>query len=156
MKLVKQDSRGCQYQLSSQEAKSLRLLVDQFPVAEQLPVKISKSDPEALEREKLLNESLADHREKLKQQSAALVEPGKFKTSGKHQVFRISQEKREVMLQILNDIRVESWRALGEPEDLENCAVNLPQDKFKYYYFMYQAGYFQYHFLNVEGQAGEN
>src|SRR5579872_3650494 len=101
MKLVKQTGQGFQYQLTSQEANLLRMLVGQFPVAVLSSVKISKTDTEALEREKLLNESLVAHREKLKRQSRVLVQPGKFTASGHHRIFRISREKREVMLQIL-------------------------------------------------------
>ena len=56
------------------------------------------------------------------------------------------------MLQVLNDIRVESWRALGEPENLETCAFELSQDKFKFFYLMYLAGEFECCFLNLEEQ----
>src|SRR5215469_3024385 len=132
MKLVKQSGKGFQYRLSPQEAHTLQLLLGQFPVGALSPVKISKSDPEANEREKLLNESLAAHRKKLRREAKVLVQPAKFKTSGHHQIYRISHGKREVMLQVLNDIRVESWRALGEPENLETCAFDLPQEKFKF------------------------
>jgi hypothetical protein len=156
MKLVKQTGKGFQYRLTAQEAYSLRLLVGLFPVGALSPVKISKSDPETEEREKLLNESLAAHRANLKRQAKALVQPAKFKTSGNHKLYQISHGKREVMLQILNDIRVESWRVLGEPENLETCTFELPQDKFKYFYLMYIAGEFEYHFLNLEEQGGKS
>jgi hypothetical protein len=155
MKLVKQDSKGFQYRLTPQEAHSLCLLVGLFPIAELSNVKISKSDPEAHEREKLLNESLAAHRKNLKRQAKALVQPDKFKASGNHQLYQISHGKRETMLQILNDIRVESWRVLGEPENLDTCAFELPQDKFKYYYLMYIAGEFEFYFLNLEEPGGK-
>jgi hypothetical protein len=156
MKLAKQTGKGFQYSLSPREAHSLRLLVRQFPIAAWAPVKISKSDPEAVERENLLNESLAAHRKKLKRQAKVLVQPAKFKTSGSYQLYRISREKREVMLQILNDIRVESWRALGEPENLDTFGFELPQDKFKYFYLMRLAGEFEYHFLNLDGENGKD
>lgn len=155
MKLVKQTGKGFQYRLSAQEAHSLRQLMRQFPVGSLAPAQISKSDPEALEREKLLNESLEAHRKKLKREAKVLVQPAKFKTAGNHQLYRISHGKREVMLQILNDIRVESWRILGEPENLEARAFDLPQEKFKYFYLMYLAGEFEFYFLNLEELAGE-
>ncbi len=156
MKLVKQTGKGFQYSLSSQEAHALRALVGQFPVAALVPVKISKSDPEGGEREKLLNESLAAHRNELKHKAETLIAPGKFKTSGNYRIFRISREKREMMLQIINDVRVESWRALGEPENLEKPVPDLPKDKFKLYHFMHLAGYFEYHFLNLDGENGKD
>jgi|SRR5580698_2960161 hypothetical protein len=156
MKLVKQTGKGCQYQLSPQEAQSLRFLVNQFPIAALSMVKISKTDPGMVEREKLLNESLATHREELKHKAETLVAPGKFKKSGNDHLFRTNHEERETLLQILNDIRVESWRALGEPENLERPTPDLPKDKLKYYHCMHLAGYFEYHFLNLDEQPGEN
>jgi hypothetical protein len=154
MKLVKQNGKGFQYRLSPQEAHSLRLLIAQFPVGALAPVKISKSDTEAAEREKLLGESLAAHRKKLKREARVLVQSARFKTSGHHQLYRISHGKREVMLQVLNDIRVESWRAMGEPENLETCPFDLSQDKFRYLYLMHIAGEFECCFLNLE-EPGE-
>ena len=132
----------------------MHFLLNQFPLATSSTVKISKTDPEMIEREKLLNESLAAHRDELKRRAELLIAPGKFKASGNHELFRINQEEREIMLQILNDIRVESWRALGEPENLEIPAPDLPKDQFKLFHYMHLAGYFEYHFLNLE-EAGE-
>jgi hypothetical protein len=155
MKLVKQTGKGFQYRLTAQEAHSLRLLVGLFPVGALSHIKISKSDSDAAERERLLNESLAAHRANLRRQAKALVQPARFKTSGNHKLYHVSPGKREVMLQVLNDIRVESWRILGEPENLDTCAFELPQDKFKYFYLMYIAGEFEYYFLNLEEQGGK-
>jgi hypothetical protein len=156
MKFVKQTGKGLHYQLSPQEVQSLCYLVDQFPITTLSAVKISKTDPGMLEREKLLNESLAAHRDELKHKAETLVARDKFKKPGNDYLFRINYEEREILLQILNDIRVESWRSLGEPENLEIPTPDLPKDKFKHYQFMHLAGYFEYHFLNLEKQPGED
>ena len=150
MKLVKQTKRGFQYQLSQEEANSLRHLVNQFPFTGLSPAKVSKTDSNAIEREKLLNESMAGHRRELKRQAGDLVSVDKFKASGSRQLFNINPEERETMLQILNDIRVESWKSLGEPENLEINVVELPKDKIRHYHFMHLSGYFEHHFLNLE------
>ncbi len=156
MKLAKQTKRGFQYELDGEDAESLRFLVKQFPITAFSPANISKTDSasNAEEREKLINESLRAHRTELKRKARKLVMREKFKKSdGKH-FYRISLQSRETMLQILNDIRVESWRILGEPEDPEASVFRLTGDKFKYYHFMRLAGYFEYHFLNLDEEQG--
>jgi hypothetical protein len=152
MKLVKQNRNGFQYQLSQEEAFSLRHLVSQFPVAGLTAAKISKTDLKTADREKLLNESLTVHRNELKRKAGDLVSTDKFRTSGNHQFFRINPEERETMLQVLNDIRIESWRILGEPEDLDINIVELPKDKIRHYHVMHLSGYFEHHFLNLEDE----
>ena len=152
MKLVKQTKKRFQYQVSREDAGALRFLAKQFPITAFSAATISKTDAgsKAVEREKLLNESLRAHREDLKRKARDLVLPEKFKSADGEQFYHISLEGRESMLQILNDIRVESWRILGEPEDPETNIFRLAKDKFKYYHFMRLAGYFEYHFLNLQ------
>lgn len=151
MKLVKQNSREFQYELQEQDAECLCFLVKQFPIADFSPAAISRTDagPKSAEREKLIHGAMRAHRDELKRQARALVRPERFKTSQDKEVYCISPRARECMLQILNDIRVESWRILGEPED-PDAQVPVAGDKFKYYHFMRLAGYFEYHFLNLE------
>jgi hypothetical protein len=150
MKLVKRGRHGFQYQLSSEEAYSLRLLIGQFPVSTPSPVKISKTDRSAAEREKLLNEPLAEHRHALKQKALDLASAERFKLMEGNVWLRIKPEERETMLQILNDLRVECWRTLGEPENPDIDILELPRDKIKYCHLMHLAGYFEHHFLNLE------
>jgi hypothetical protein len=156
MKLAKQTKRGFQYELDGEDAESLRFLIRQFPITAFHPTNISKTDSgsNAEEREKLINESLHAHRTELKRKARKLVMREKFKRSDGKQFYRISLQSRETMLQILNDIRVESWRILGEPEDPEASVFRLTGDKFKYYHYMRLAGYFEYHFLNLDEERG--
>jgi len=155
MKLAKQSGDGFQYRLSREEANALRLVVRQFPVTPFLPVAVSKTDPGAVERQKLLNESLAAHRNELKQKAKNLVSEDKFKALGGRELFYVNREERETMLQVLNHIRVESWRILGEPENLDVNLFELPQDKIRHHQFMELAGYFECCFLNLEKVPGK-
>lgn len=150
MKLVKKTAKGFQYELNQEDVHSLRFLLKEFPLTAFSPVAISKTDPDAAEREKLLNESLAAYRNELMLKAQNLVNADKFKVSGGNQLYSISLEGRETMLQILNDIRVESWRSLGEPENLEMNIFDLSKEKVRYYHLMHVAGYFEYNFLNLE------
>lgn len=156
MKLVKQAPKGFQYELEEEDVESLRFLIKQFPIVSFSPAKVSKTDTgsNAVEREKLINDSLRTHREELKRKARGLVLRKKFKASDGKQFYRITLAARETMLQILNDIRVESWRILGEPENPEVNAFLLTGEQFKYYHFMRLAGFFEYHFLNLEEERG--
>ena len=155
MKLVKQTQKGFQYELEGEDVESLRFLVNQFPIVAFSPAKVSKTDAgsSAMEREQLINDSLRLHREGLKRKARGLILREKFTMSDGKQFYRIMLKARETMLQILNDIRVESWRILGEPENPETNVFRLTGEKFKYYHFMRLAGYFEYHFLNLEEEG---
>ncbi len=150
MKLVKQTKIGFQYRLIPEEAYSLRFIVQQFPVTEFSAAKISKTDLASVEREKLLNEALAAHREELKLRARNLIRSDRFRPSGKDQLYHLSPEGRESMLQILNDVRVECWRMLGEPDNPDLNVFDLPPEKVKHCHLMHLAGYFEHHFLDLE------
>ena len=145
MKLAKQKDGVWQYHLAQNEADVLVGLLKKFPFTKIDAVKISKTDkhPKAREREKLLNESLAEHRKELKKLALDLIRPDKLKLEEKGLLMTLSVEERETMLQVLNDIRVGSWRALGEPADLHsNIPHSSPKD-LAYRSLMDLAGYFE-------------
>ena len=145
MKLARQKDGLWQYHLAQNEADVLVGLLKKFPFTKIDPVKISKTDkhPKAREREKLLNESLAEHRKELKKLAQALIRPDKFKQQEKGWLMTLSSENRETMLQILNDIRVGCWRALGEPEELHTKAPQTSATDLAYWSLMDLAGYFE-------------
>jgi hypothetical protein len=149
MKLAKRTKDGWRYELNQQEGDCLLSLLRQFPITTPTPAKISNSDtdPEMVEREKLLNESLAEHREELKKQATDLL-ARKFKWAEKGYLLSLGQEEREILLQILNDIRIGSWRVLGEPEDLEKSPVT--EKERGVYDLMNLAGYFEFQILKME------
>jgi hypothetical protein len=96
-------------------------LLSQFPVTESVTSKISRTDaePETVEREKLLNESMAQHRDELKKLAKNLMRADKLKAGQNGWRLLINSEEWEILFQIINDIRVGCWRELGEPENLE-------------------------------------
>jgi len=154
MKLVKQSGDQWHYRLNEEEAESLCAVIDCFPVAPARAAAISKThaDPATLEREKLLNESLAEHRRELQRKAKTLVAPDKFKVQKVSRIFHITSEDREILLQVLNDVRLDSWHTLGEPETLETDAHKIPAEKLRYYQLLHLSGYFEHHLLeNAEG-----
>jgi hypothetical protein len=152
MKLVKQRGESWQYELNQVEADLLKQLLKHFPFTNYVPVKISKvdADPKSIEREKLLNESLAEHRKELKRQTSNLISTEKLKTGKEGHLLTMSAEEREVLLQILNDIRVGCWRALGEPENMD---LHKPRDTKQaqaHQHLMDLAGYFEHQLVGSE------
>ena len=154
MRLVKQSKSSWQYHLSQNEADILLGLVKKFPFTEAAHVKISKTDtePETMEKEKLLNESLAEHRKELTKLAVKLLDAGKFKKldDGQLLTLTLDTESREILLQVLNDIRVGCWRALGEPEELEPQTAEPTKKELVYRNLMDLAGYFEHSLLSPE------
>jgi len=149
MKLLKQVRNGWEYELNHQEAMCLRTLVREFPLTPATPAKITTAESarKAAERERLLNESMVEHRMDMKLKAARLL-----KASQAGWRLRLNPEERETLLQLLNDIRVGSWRALGEPEDLEFKSPSASERKLCFHTFMQLAGYFEVKLLNLEGK----
>ena len=150
MRLASQSGDHWRYQLNQQEAEILLGLVKQFPCTGMDPVQLSKTDehPQAAEREQLLAESLAQHRQALKALAVNLLGKDKWRKSGTGRLLTLNSEAREILLQILNDIRVGCWRALGEPEPLEEPITSRKQ--FAYHRMMDLAGYFEMKLLAAE------
>ena len=149
MKQVGQKGQIWQYTLNPVEADMLASLLKQFPLTSDFPAKISKSDtdPKSAEREKLLNESLAEHRKELKKRAVNLVTSEKLRPIENGRMLTLSAEERENMLQILNDIRIGAWRALGKPETMESPIAKDSTPAQAYHHLMNLAGYFVHHLV---------
>ena len=151
MRLTRQTKVGWKYQLNQREGDCLRSLLSRFPATANVSAQIFKADtdPKTAEREKLLNESLAEHRKELKKQATNLLAPGKFKRGEKGYLLRLNAEEREILLQILNDIRIGSWDVLGEPEGLKPETPPQAEKEQVFYNLMNLVGYFEAAFLHA-------
>ena len=78
-----------------------------------------------------------------------LNEPTRFRETDAGLRFTLMAPEMEWLLQVLNDVRVGSWLALGEPEELEIPEVN--QTNAPYVLAMESAGYFQSALLDALG-----
>ena len=155
MKLVKPSPGNWQYHLNQNEADLLLGLMKRFPFTEMDRVKISKTDqePKAIEREKLLNESLAEHRRNLTRIAVNLLGKEKWKPAEEGRLLTLDSESRENLLQILNDIRVGCWHGLGEPETLDFLPAPSSVKDFACRHLMDLAGYFEMGLLETEDGA---
>jgi len=147
MKLVSQAGENWRYQLSQTEAGILLGLLQQFPCTDLGPVQLSKTDedPKAEERQKLLAESLAQHRQELKSLAVNLLGEDQWRPSGTGRLLTLKSESREILLRILNDLRVGCWQALGEPDPLEQPITSRKQ--LAHRQLMELAGYFEMNLL---------
>jgi hypothetical protein len=151
MRLLKQSGAGWKYELEQNEGILLRALVKEFPPTAATAVKISRTgaDPQSAERERLLNESLAQHRLELKKLAGKLL-AANLKAGKNSWRLSVNVNEREVLLQLLNDIRVESWHALGEPENLDTLPSSPSESDLRYHHLMHLAGYFEWKMVNRE------
>ena len=149
MTLLSRSDWQWQYFLTAHEADVLAGLLKRFPFTELAPRQISQieDDPAMAEREKLLNESLAEHRKELARVALTLLGKDTWKKSGHGAFLTLSPHSRDLLLQILNDIRIGCWRALGEPEDLDKPAKKTSAKGPGYRHLMDLAGYFEANLL---------
>lgn len=154
MRLLKHSGTKWQYVLNPREGLLLRMLVKEFPLTPATPGKINRTggDPRSAGRERLLNESLGEHRKDLKRQARKLL-TAKFKDGEDGWRLSMNLDEREILLQLLNDIRVESWHALGEPENLDALPPQASEADQKHHQLMHVAGYFEWKMVGdaVEG-----
>jgi hypothetical protein len=78
-----------------------------------------------------------------------LNEPTRFRETDAGLRFTLTASEMEWLLQVLNDVRVGSWLALGEPEELEIPEVN--RTNAPYLLAMESAGYFESALLDALG-----
>jgi hypothetical protein len=152
MRLVAQSRENWQYHLERSEADILAGLLKKFPLTELIATQISTTGKgaETVERNKLLNESLAEHRKELAKLAANLLVGDKWQRTAKGHLLTLDGAAREVLLQILNDIRVGCWRALGEPESLEIPLAATSPKSATHRNLMDLAGYFEMNLLEPE------
>jgi hypothetical protein len=147
MRLEVQSGATWQYHLDQNEADILLGLLKQFPFNEMEPAEISREGPDnqAEERRKLLAESMAEHRKELKKLGLRLLAADKWEQRENGCRLTLDEGSREVLLQLLNDIRMGGWHALGQPE-LEDFFPATKQELWQYN-LMELAGYFEAHLL---------
>jgi hypothetical protein len=150
MKYLKATPAGAQFFLQPSELQLLHSLLKQFPFTDSHPAGISRTEtnPQMAEREKLLKESLAEHRKDLKKSARRLLAMEKLRPWKKGHLWTVTPEEREIFLQIMNDIRVGCWYALGQPGGLDpDPGAKLGPQEFAWRSLMHMAGYFEHYLI---------
>jgi hypothetical protein len=154
MKLIKTSPAGFLYFLNPTELQLLGTVLQKFPFTREISSQISRlsQDPQAVERAKLLNGSLAEHRRELIQTARDLVAPDRLRPWKKGHLLTLSSADRETLLQILNDIRVGCWHSLGQPGELESKNPDMSDQEFAWRNLMHLSGYFEHHLVEDTGE----
>jgi hypothetical protein len=116
MKLLTHDAGRCELQFSTQEKDLLLGLLPQYPKLPADHHQASRNGDANAEVQKLLADALAEQRETNRAAAQAfLATTARFEPDA--DVWRLSLTDAEVewLLQVLNDLRVGSWLALGSP-----------------------------------------
>jgi hypothetical protein len=152
MKLVDHSNDSWAYQLTPQEADLLRSLLKRFPLGRAAKPRISQNNdgPADEDRQKLLEESLTEHRRDLKRLARSLLGEEQWQAAPPGTLLTLTSELREILLQILNDVRMGCWRALGEPDDLAEVVPTEPTAA-GHRTLMDLAGFFEMHLLDPDG-----
>jgi len=152
VKLIRADKDRFAFSISKREKGLLFQVLQLYPLVPPAHHRLSKSaEGEAQqENQRLLEEALAEQRRQNRRQLLAMLnEPTRFRETESGMRFTITASEMEWLLQVLNDVRVGSWLALGEPDEIEIPEVN--QTNAPYVLAMESAGYFESALLDAMG-----
>jgi hypothetical protein len=155
MKVIRTSAEEVVLELGKWEKQLLFKILGLYPLIPSSYQKLTRGAAieDSAGAQKLLDEALEEQRTENKKRLRSLLEdPGgvEKQSSGRFRM-NLNFESMEWLLQVLNDIRVGSWIALGSPEDKP---VSLDQEALPHVWAMEIAGLFQASFLKaLEGDA---
>ena len=121
-------------------------VLDLYPLVNAADHRISRGlkNPQMEEAQNLLSEAVAEqHESNRKHLREMLKADGNFVEDKNG--FRLNLDAREVdwLLEVLNDVRIGCWIAIGSPNYGENPKVKLTTETAKYFWAMDLTGFFQ-------------
>ena len=156
MKLLHSNPDGYVFRLRQAEKDLIFRLLQLYPVVPAAHHRLSQSGTGDAddENQRLLDESLAAHRQEQQAQVLAMMEdPACFsKVKGGWQL-RLSGPQIEGLLQVFNDIRVGSWIALGSPDFEQGVKLEPTEVNAARIWLMETAGFFQQQLLEAVGEG---
>jgi hypothetical protein len=129
VKLVERKNDLWVYSVSDEERSFFLDMLALYPQVPDAHHRLSKGvDSDAwVEQQRLLEEAMKDYRlENKRILQELLTGEDRFKKMEDGFLLEFSSEQREILLQLLNDIRVGFWLQLGSPE--EEDKIRLCQD----------------------------
>ena len=146
------------FEFSDQEQFVLLAILEMFPMVPLMHHRLSREpqaipDPEA--NQHLLVDSLSAHQAEARKWITSLAEENdRFTKVGETLHLTVTRMEIEQLLQILNDVRVGSWLALGSPELELDAELKTSEENAMYVHWMELAGWFESFFLDaVHGSA---
>ena len=132
------------FNLAQREKQLLLETISLYPLVPATHHRLSKGGKEsnAEEDQRLLEAALAEQRQENRNQVLAMLnEPQRFQQTKSGFELTLTPAQIEWLLQVLNDVRVGSWLALGEPEQGEEPEIT--EQNAKYHLAMQVCGMFQ-------------
>jgi len=157
VKLLRLKKGGFVFFLEKREKQQLLALLHRYPLVPSAHQSLSKSAAAAHQNEanqRLLDEALAEQREENKKQFQQLLkDKNRFHPTEDGWHMTLSGPDIEWLLQVLNELRVGNWLALGAPEH-DVWDFELSQENAPCAWAMEMAGYFQVQLLEaLHGEA---
>jgi hypothetical protein len=140
------------FEIGRREKSLLFEILQLYPLVSPTQYRLSKTAPanQFNDHQQLLEESLAAQRaENGKNVQVLLNEPGHFQTAPGGFLLKITPSETEWLLQVLNDVRVGSWVALGAPDTEAGEEIPLNEESAPHIRSMEIAGAFEMVFLDA-------
>jgi hypothetical protein len=143
VKFLKTDKETLHFHMAEKEKALLFQILDLYPLIPGAHQKLSRTEDRP-EDQKLLETALAEQRGQNKKELLAMMKgKSRFRRSGQGWDFSIPVGQVEWLLQVLNDVRVGSWLALGSPEEPQKVFALLNKQTAPHFWAMEIAGHFQ-------------
>jgi hypothetical protein len=157
VKLIRTKREKLVFEISLPEKRLLFEVLKLYPLISATHHRLSKSARSAKhdENQRLLEESLAAQREENRKNVRAMLDkPGHFQTTASGCQLALSGPEIEWLLQVLNDVRVGSWIALGSPDPEQGKKIVFNEKILPHFRAMELVGAFQMVFLDaLSGRA---
>lgn len=120
MKLIRTEKNQLTFSLSRREKQLLVKTLKMYPLVPPTHHRLTRTNNKARANDQhLLEEAVAEQRnENRKRVQMLLEEPRRFHETKNAIQLLLTREEIEWLLQVLNDVRVGAWLALGEPDEL--------------------------------------
>ena len=143
MKLLRASPDQFVFHLGQRERQLLLDTLQLYPLVPPAHHRVAAAGQRAdAEAQRLLDEALAEQRRELRQQLLAILKhPARLRETSRGFELTLTPPEMEWLLQVLNDVRVGSWLALGEPA--ENEVPQLSQPNASYLVAMEICGAYQ-------------
>ena len=157
MKLLRHKPDQFVFVMAPSEQMLLAAILKIFPLVPVTHHRLSRGPdlPDAEANQQLLAESLAAQQTETRNWVRALLaEPERFKVRPAGFHFAVSRAELEGLLQVMNDVRIGSWLALGSPETEAVAPLLVNEASVRHVQRMHLAAFFQTIFLAAVNQAG--
>ena len=152
MKLIRTRRDQLVFEIGRREKALLCEMLQLYPLVSPTHHRLSRKSNivQPNDHQRLLEESLAAQREENRKNVQDLLdEPRRFQTAPAGFHFKITRTEIEWLLQVLNDVRVGSWIALGSPDTQHEEKIALDEKTAPHVRSMELAGAFEMVFLDA-------